>query len=56
MDLLLCSGEQVSQGIQGLDGLLGGYRDGTLGKAAFQASVARIIELRASVGFPAPQP
>ncbi len=56
MDLLLCSGEQVSQGIQGLDGLLGGYRDGTLDKTAFQAAVARIIALRASLGIPAPQP
>ena len=56
MDLLLCSGEQVSEGIQGLDGLLGGYRDGTLDKTAFQAAVARIIALRASLGIPEPQP
>jgi beta-N-acetylhexosaminidase len=56
MDLVLCAGQQVSEGIQGLDGLLGGYRDGTLDKAAFHASVARVIALRASVGFPAPQP
>ncbi len=56
MDLLLCASERVGQGIEGLDGLLGGYRDGTLDKSAFRAAVARIIVLRATVGFPAPQP
>jgi beta-N-acetylhexosaminidase len=56
MDLLLCAGEQVSEGIQGLDGLTGGYRDGTLDKTAFQAAVARVIALRAGLGRPATQP
>jgi len=56
MDLLLCASERVGQGIEGLDGLLGGYRDGTLDKSAFRAAVARVIVLRATVGFPAPQP
>ncbi len=49
MDLLLCSGQQVGEGIQGLDGLTAAYRDGTLDKTAFQAAVARIIALRASL-------
>ena len=49
MDLLLCASERVGQGIQGLDGLLGGYRDGTLNKTAFRAAVRRIIALRASL-------
>src|SRR6266487_3840949 len=53
MDLLLCASERVGQGIEGLDGLLGGYRDGTLDKSAFRAAVARIIVLRATVGSPA---
>ncbi len=49
MDLLLCASERVGQGIQGLDGLLGGYRDGTLNKTAFRAAVRRIIALRVSL-------
>ncbi len=49
MDLLLCASERVGQGIQGLDGLLGGYRDGTLSKTAFRAAVRRIIALRVSL-------
>ncbi len=49
MDLVLCAGEQVSEGIQGLDGLTGGFRDGTLDKTAFRAAVARVIALRASL-------
>jgi beta-N-acetylhexosaminidase len=49
MDLLLCSEQHDIQGIQALDALLGGYRDGTLNQADFQASVARVIALRASL-------
>lgn len=49
MDLLLCASERVRQGIHGLDGLLAGYRDGTLNKSAFRAAVRRIIALRASL-------
>jgi len=49
MDLLLCSEQHDIQGIQALDALLGGYRDGTLNQSDFQASVARVIALRASL-------
>jgi beta-N-acetylhexosaminidase len=49
MDLLLCAGQRVGEGIQGLDALLGGYRGGTLDKTAFQAAARRVIALRASL-------
>lgn len=49
MDLLLCAGQRVGEGIQGLDGLTGGYRDGTLDKSAFRAAARRVIALRASL-------
>jgi beta-N-acetylhexosaminidase len=49
MDLLLCSGETVSQGEQARLGLLAGYRDGRLSHQSFQASVRRVLALRASL-------
>jgi len=49
MDLLLCSGLHVSEGVEALDGLDDAYRDGTLNKSAFQAAVRGIIALRTSL-------
>jgi beta-N-acetylhexosaminidase len=49
MDLILASGQNVTEGNQAASGLETGYRNGTLGHAAFQASVARILALRASL-------
>ena len=49
MDLLLCSEQHTSQGVQALDALLGGYRDGTLNQGDFQAAAARVIALRTSL-------
>jgi beta-N-acetylhexosaminidase len=49
MDLLLCSGETVSQGEQARHGLLAGYQDGLLSHQSFQAAVRRVLALRASL-------
>jgi beta-N-acetylhexosaminidase len=49
MDLLLCSGQTVSEGDQAVDGLVQAYRDGTLQHAAFRASLRRILALRAGL-------
>jgi hypothetical protein len=46
MDLLLCAAQSVGQGRRALNALDTGYRDGQLNKAAFRASVSRIIALR----------
>ena len=40
----------VAEGEQAMDGLQSGYLHGALGKAAFRASVQRVIELRSSLG------
>ncbi len=49
MDLILASGQAVSEGVQVMDGLEDGYRDGPLSHAAFRASLQRILALRASL-------
>jgi beta-N-acetylhexosaminidase len=49
MDLLLCSGEAVSQGEQARRGLLAGYQNGQLSHQSFQAAVHRVLALRASL-------
>ena len=49
MDLMLCSGQKVSEGTQALDALESGYRNGQLNQAAFKASVQRILALRATL-------
>jgi beta-N-acetylhexosaminidase len=49
MDLILASGQTVSEGVQVMDGLEAGYRHGPLGHAAFRASLQRVLALRASL-------
>jgi beta-N-acetylhexosaminidase len=49
MDLILAAGQNVPEGVQAMDGLEAGYRSGTLGHPAFQASVQRVLALRASL-------
>jgi beta-N-acetylhexosaminidase len=50
IDLLLCSGQEVTQGDQALSALYDSYLDGTLATGAFQAAVERIIDLRFRMG------
>ena len=47
MDLLLYAGRNVSDGISGRNALVAALRSGTLNRAAFSASVARVLALRA---------
>ena len=49
MDLLLCSVQHVSEGVEALDGLVNAYRDGTLNHSKFRASVRNVIALRTSL-------
>jgi beta-N-acetylhexosaminidase len=49
MDLLLCSGQSVSQGTQAMDSLEDGYRAGTLNRPDFRASLQRVLALRAGL-------
>ena len=49
LDLLLFSGENVSDGINGASALARALRGGTLGRAAFLTSVKRVIALRTSL-------
>jgi beta-N-acetylhexosaminidase len=49
MDLLLCSVQRVSEGVEALDGLVDAYRDGTLNHSKFRASVRNVIALRTSL-------
>ena len=49
MDLLLCS-QSVAEGESARTALRAGYLDGTLDKAAFTASVQRVIALREALG------
>ena len=50
MDLLLFSGQNVSEGIDGMNGLASALQKGKLGRAAFLASAGRVMTLRASLG------
>jgi len=49
MDLMLCSGQNVAEGVQCLDGLENGYTSGSLGKAMFLRAETRVRNLRASL-------
>ena len=48
MDLLLCSAQNVNQGVQARGELAADYRNGTLNGPAFLASVSRVVTLRQS--------
>jgi beta-N-acetylhexosaminidase len=48
MDLLLCSAQNVTQGVQARGELAAAYNNGTLNGPAFLASVNRVITLRQS--------
>jgi len=49
MDLILCSEKNYAEGVQAAAGLVQGYSDGQLGRAAFTAAVQRVLALRASL-------
>ncbi len=49
MQLLLCSGQDITEGIQARDSLALGYASGRLGRQAFRTDVAAILALRASL-------
>jgi beta-N-acetylhexosaminidase len=49
MDLILCSAQQVTEGEQARSALENGYKGGTLGQAAFQVSLQRILALKSSL-------
>jgi beta-N-acetylhexosaminidase len=49
MDLLLCSVQNPSQGIDAVTALTGAYRDGSLNRTKFRDSVRRILALRMSL-------
>ena len=49
MDLILCAAQQAGQGNQARVALAKDYQQGRLNQAAFQASVQRVLALRASL-------
>jgi beta-N-acetylhexosaminidase len=49
MDLILCSAQQATEGDQAKTALENGYQDGTLGQAAFQAALQRVLALKSSL-------
>jgi beta-N-acetylhexosaminidase len=49
MDLILCSAQQATEGDQAKSALENGYQDGTLGQAAFQAALQRVLALKSSL-------
>jgi beta-N-acetylhexosaminidase len=49
MDALLCTGVSPLPGWKCVDGLEDGYTDGALPKTAFQAQLAQLLQLRASL-------
>jgi beta-N-acetylhexosaminidase len=49
MDLVLCSGEYYTEGLQAATALQNGYRDGQLSQSAFTDAVGRVLALRASL-------
>ena len=49
MDLILCSAQNPSQGIDAVTALTGAYRDGTLNRAKFRDAARRILALRMSL-------
>jgi len=55
MDLLLCASQSVSQGTSAVTALANALQRGTLGNAAFMASVDRALILRAALGPTVPR-
>ena len=49
MDLILCSAQQAAEGDQAKIALENGYQNGTLGQAAFQAALQRVLALKSSL-------
>jgi beta-N-acetylhexosaminidase len=49
MDALLCTAIKPLPGWKCVDGLKNGYLDGALPKTAFQAQLAQLLQLRASL-------
>jgi beta-N-acetylhexosaminidase len=49
MDLILCSAQDVGEGVQCLDGLQSGYTSGSLGKAMYLRAETRVQDLRAGL-------
>jgi beta-N-acetylhexosaminidase len=49
MDALLCTAIKPLPGLKCVDGLRNGYLDGALPRTAFQAQLAQLLELRASL-------
>jgi len=49
MDLILCSAQNVAQGVSCRDGLQSGYASGKLNHAADQAALTRVLNLRAGL-------
>jgi beta-N-acetylhexosaminidase len=49
MDLILCSVQNPSQGIDAVTALTGAYRDGTLDRTKFRDAARRILALRMSL-------
>ncbi len=49
MDLILCSAQKPTEGAQARTALEKAYRGGTLGQAAFQAALRRILALKAGL-------
>jgi beta-N-acetylhexosaminidase len=46
MDIILAASQDSGEGVLCLDGLAGGYRDGSLARNGFRAAVIRILALR----------
>jgi len=46
MDLILCSGQNATEGSEARDSLAYGYRDGRLGAPSFHAALNRVLALR----------
>jgi beta-N-acetylhexosaminidase len=49
MDLIMCAGQSVSEGVAAQDALAAALRDGRLSRHAFDAAVASVIALRAAL-------
>ena len=49
MDALLCTATKPLPGWKCVDGLKNGYLDGALPQTAFQAQLAQLLQLRASL-------
>ena len=49
MDLLLCSAQNVAEGVNCRNGLQSGYASGKPNHAAYQAALTRVLNLRAAL-------